>query len=796
MADPVGTDPIIAEARERWQRCSEAEDAQRKRIVAAKKFRADDQWPDAIRIQREGQTSLQGVAAQPPRPCLTVDRLSAPVRQISNSIKSASFAIEVLPNGNGADNEVADIYQGYLRRVWNQARGESPVEWAADQAIEGGIGWFRLRTDYVLENGPESSETTQTAFDIAIFDQELRLERITNNLTVYCDPSAMKPTRSDAAFMFVTEDLYKEEFERRYPNADVRGLEEFAATGDLATWVTKDMYRIAEYWKVRYDKASYSMMPDGSIVEGEIKGAKATREVRKPIVKCYKINAHEILESYDWLGSRIPLIPILGEELNLDGRTILRGVIEQGMDAQRMVNYTYSAAMEIAALGTKGTFIVAAGQIAQYTKQWDTRTTTNWSYLPYDPQSIGGEVAPPPHYEATEAPISAFVELMQISEECVKATTGFYDPGLGNNNPREKSGRAIQALQGQSELGSSNYPNNVSRALIYAGELCVEIIPKLTRPGQILHILGKDAQPQPPVMVGQAFTQQPKGMPIPTNQPGVKPDDQQIQQGLVKFYDLSKGRYSVTVASGKADTTRREEGATALGALIPHLPPEMAAVATPEYVQQLAFPDSDRIAERLRQTLPPQLQEQGDDASIPPQVKQQMAAMQQQLQQAQQIIETDQAKQQATIAKAKSDNETKIQIAKFDQDFQVWKAQLDAQTKIAVAEISAKSQEADRQVALADTLIGLEKEQRLEQHDRTHEHVQNALDRQHEKEMADLEQRHALEQAAAGVAGDAGLAEQAHGHATEQADQAHGQALDQAQQASDLAPEPTTEPAE
>jgi len=193
-------DAILKEARQRWNRANEADEAQRKSILQAKSFRAGDQWDEAIKIQRSGSSAIQGQAAQPPRPCLTIDRLSQPARQVSNAIKNADFGFDVLPNGYGADDDVAKFYEGYLRRVQLNARDESPIEWAADGAIEGGLGWFRILTKYVHETW--DGELTPDAFD-----QEMDMSRIVNTLTVYCDPSAMKPTKSDAIFMFVTEDM-------------------------------------------------------------------------------------------------------------------------------------------------------------------------------------------------------------------------------------------------------------------------------------------------------------------------------------------------------------------------------------------------------------------------------------------------------------------------------------------------------------------------------------------------------------------------------------------------------------
>jgi len=769
-------DPIIAEARKRWNRCDEAEDAQRKSILSAKKFRAGDQWPEAIRIQREGASSIQGQAAQPPRPCLTIDRLSQPVRQISNQIKTANFAIDVLPNGSGADVETAEIFKGYLRYVQNKARGESPVEWAADQAVEGGIGWFRIRAEYVHETWEGD------AVDEAVLDQELRLERITNNLTVYDDPSALKPTRSDSRFRFITEDMDKDEFKRTWPNADIKGIEDFAATGDMKGWVSDDSIRIAEYWRIiDGPETTYAQFKDGVVrqipkapKDPKAEGIIRWRTVRPPVVEGYKINAVEVLEKWDWTGSRIPHVPIIGEELNVDGKPVLRGIIQEGMDAQRMVNYTYSGAMEIFALGPKSPYVIAEGQLEGYEGIWQTANTANYSYLPYKPTTIAGDAVPPPQRQSVEAPIQAAVQLMQVSEEAIKATTGFYASGLGDNSSKAISGRAKQSEIQQSELGASNYPDNVMRALIYAGELMVEIIPKITRKGQILQILGLDDEPEQ-VMAGVPFTPGPDGQPQPIDpaaMPHPDPEQAERDKALIKFYDLNAGRYSITVAVGKANATKREEGAAALGELIPHLPPEMAAVATPDYVEQLSFPGSHKIAEKLRKALPPQLQEQ-EDGQAPDPEKQ---AMQQQLQQMQQMIESkqieEQTKQQAAtdreLAKAQMDRETTLAKAQLESQSRERIAELNADkdmaaqvmqnaTTIAVAHIGANAKGAAINAHAEEERMALGHQAEQADADRQHESVESEQARSHEATQRDTDRTYEAEQAREAAARDAAL---------------------------------------
>ncbi len=719
----AGIDPVIAEARKRWKLSEEAEEAQRSRILAAKKFRAGDQWPEAIKIQREGSSAIQGIAAQPARPCLTIDRLSQPVRQLSNQIKQAAFSIEVLPNGFGADQETAEILQGVLRRIQNNARTEGPIEWAADGAIEGGIGWFRIRTDYVYETWDGMPD------DPAAFDQEIKLGRITNNLSVYCDPSAMKPTRSDALFMFVTEDLSRDEFESRWPDADIKGIDDFIATGDvkMKDWAGPDSIRIAEYWRVSFK--------DENLVIGDQK-----RVVRRPKVEGFKITASEVLEQWDWLGSRIPLIPILGEELNVDGAPVLRGVISEGMDAQRMVNYTYSGAMEIFALAPKSPFVAAAGQIDLYIEMWKTANTFNYAYLPYEPVSIGGEVLPPPQRQNSEPPIQAAVALMLKSEEAIKATTGIYDPSLEYNNPREHSGKAIQSLQAQSEISGSNYPMHVQRALIYAGELMIEIIPKITRPGQIVQIIGADEEPEQ-VMVGQPFQQGPDGQPVPA--PQHVPD-------YTDFYDFKKGKYAVTVTVGKGSATRREEGAAALADLIPHLPPEMAAVATPDYVEQLSFPGAHKIAEKLKKALPPQLQEQPEGGPDP-----EKQAMQQQIGQLQQALQgrqaEEQAKQQATLQKAQMDAQVDLQKTSMEIASREKIALIQASTTMNVAQGKIDAEDARTYVDAVENKMGKLLDLHMTKLGQIHEAMQAMQDRAHDVGLAALDHAHTLEQGQQGA---------------------------------------------
>ena len=46
-----------------------------------------------------------------------------------------------------------------------------------------------------------------------------------------------------------------------------------------------------------------------------------------PVIKWYKISDNEILERTEWPGTSIPIIPVYGDKLNIDGKRIFEGIV-------------------------------------------------------------------------------------------------------------------------------------------------------------------------------------------------------------------------------------------------------------------------------------------------------------------------------------------------------------------------------------------------------------------------------------------------------------------------------------
>lgn len=344
--------------------------------------------------------------------------------------------------------------------------------------------------------------------------------------------------------------------------------------------------------------------------------------------------------------------------------------------------------------------------------------------------------------------------MLDKSEDAIKATTGIYDPSLGAN-PQKQSGRAIIAQQKQAELGNSNYLDNTRRALVYAGEQLVEIIPKVyDRPGRVLQILGIDDAPQQ-IMVGQPFTTGDKGVPQPL------PPGQPFDKGLAKFYDLTAGQYAVTVDVGQNYTTQRKEGAALLGEIIASKP-EMLQLIGDIWAKDLDIPGAQEMSERLKKMLPPQLQEQPGQEAIPPQVQQQLQqmsqmveALTQELQAKTQAIETDTVKAQHDLERESIRAQASLQEAQIAAEAAQARelAKIEAERALADAQMALELRKLEVQLEIEMAKLGSSEamaraqieQQNLHQHSAAE---QRAAELAHETAEADQDRQMAREQAA------------------------------------------------
>lgn len=623
-----GHEKLLAEARARFQTASDAESDIRQEALEDLRFRAGDQWPEHIESQRKLDS----------RPCLTINRIPQFLRQVTNEIRQNRPAIQINPVDDKADPETAEVFQGVIRHIEQSSDAEVAYDTAAEHAATFGFGYFRVCTDYVSEES---------------FDQEIRIERVKSAFSVYFDPACQKPDYSDARYCFVIQDLDRDEFKDQFPTSEVAGLSDMGGVGERAPgWFSDKNVRIAEYWYIERKKETLAMLADGTIIalDQVPDGIPVirTRAVEVPKVYWAKINGLEVLDEREWPGRYIPVVPVLGDEILIDGERILCGLVRFARDPQRMYNYWATAEAEMVALAPKAPFIGAAGQFEGYERQWLQANTRNQPYLEYKPTSTAGQPMPPPQRQTYEPPIQAMSMLRMQSADDLKATTGIYDASLGARS-NEQSGRAILARQKEGDVANFHYADNLARAIKHLGRILVDLVPKIYDAPRVLRIIGKEEEERI----------------VAINQPIV-------EKGVERIYDLSAGKYDVTVTVGPSYSTKRQEAVASMMELSQAYP-ALVQVAGDLMVKNMDWPGAQQISERLRKVLPANLaeDEDGENQVIPPAAKQQMEQMAQQNEQLAQAL--DQATD--TIRTKRMELDSKERIAALEAQVELVKTE-------------------------------------------------------------------------------------------------------------------------
>ena len=565
------------------------------------------QWPADVLATR-GAVQGQTINA---RPTLTINKLPQHVRQVTNDQRQNRPGAKVIPVDDKADIEIADIFNGMIRHIEYISDADVAYDTACENQVSYGEGYLRLLTEYC---------------DDKTFDQDIKIGRVRNSFSVYMDPTIQDPTGADAKWCFITEDLTKAEYARLYPDAAPITTLQSLGVGDqsISNWLNEDTIRIADYYYIDYDRATLNLYPgNATAFEGtpEDKQLKAfygkpvkSRESDRARVKYCKINGYEILAENEWAGKWIPVIRIVGNEFEVDGRLYVSGLVRNAKDAQRMYNYWVSQEAEMLALAPKAPFIGYGGQFEGYEDKWKTANTTNWPYLEVNPDVTDGQGAVLPLPQRSQPPMasSGLLQAKAGAAEDIKATTGQYNASLGMGS-NERSGKAILARQREGDVGTYHYGDNLARGVRHIARQLVDLIPKIYDTQRIARIIGEDGET--------------KMVKINPDQP--QPVNKIVdEQGIVieKIYNPGVGKYDVVATTGPGYATKRQEALEAMAQLLQGNP-QLWAVAGDLFVKNMDWPGAQEMAKRFAKTIDPKLMSDGEDNPALAAAQQQMQAM-------------------------------------------------------------------------------------------------------------------------------------------------------------------------
>jgi len=630
------------------------------------------QWPADVLATRG---SIQGQTINA-RPCLTINKLPQHVLQVTNDQRQNRPSGKVIPADDKADIEVAEIFNGIVRHIEYISDADVAYDTACDNQVTFGEGYFRIYTEYCDDNS---------------FEQDLRIGRIRDSFSVYMDPTIQDPCGSDAEWCFVCQELTKEDYERQFPDsATLSSLQYGVGDGALNAWINQDTVRIAEYFYIQHENKTLNqyhgnisaMAGSKEAKQAEEMGLKPikTREVDVKTVKWCKTNGFEILEEKDWAGKYIPVIRVIGNEFEIDGRMYISGIIRNAKDAQRMYNYWASQEAEMLALAPKAPFIGYGGQFEGYEQQWKTANINNWPYLEVNPDVTDGQGGPLPLPARSQPPMasSGLLQAKMGAADDIKGTTGQYDASLGSQS-NETSGRAILAREKQGDTGTYHFVDNLARAIRYSTRQLVDMIPKIYDTQRIARIIGIDGE------TDQAMIDPTQPMPVR------KIVDQQTGATIKKIYNPSVGKYDVVSTTGPSYMTKRQESLDAMSRLLQGNP-NLWAVAGDLFIKNMDWPGAQEMSQRFAKTIDPKLLNESDASPELAQAQQQMQAMGKEMDQMHMMLQNV----------SKSMEAQDLQVKQFDSQVKAY----DAETK-RISAVQAGMSEEQIQDIVMGTVHGM-----------------------------------------------------------------------------------------
>ena len=675
---------ILEGARRGLKTCIEDESIERAKMLDDLRFATLDQWPAEIRAAREND--LENGA----RPCLTLDKINQYLTQIINDVRQGRPGINVRPQDDNADIETAKILKGIIRNIEDQSNADIAYATAVENAAKMGLGFFRITTEYVSEDS---------------FDQDIFIRPIPNTFSTYLGRHFM-PDGSDAETGYVVQKMPLAQFKAEYPKAKSERDDFDELQDQITDWYGGDTVTVVEEYcfdkklEMLYfledgttiAKADYDRWPDSAGERPEISDKRMA--LRKQL-KWRKLTGVEVLDKRDLPGKYIPIIEVIGREALVDGKRVLWGVVRPAKDALRMDNYIASTIVEKMALAPKAPFIGAVGQFRTDNDRWKSANRVNYAFLQYDPIDINGNALPRPERQGAVPMEMAMVNYRGMIKEDVRESLGMFKAAVGDTESQQ-SGRAILALQKESDTGTYHFGANLGLSIRHGGRIIVDMIPHYYDTRRVVRIIGEDGEVQSAQL-----------------DPSQEQAHQRIPQadGSIKsIYNPGVGQYDVSITVGPSYNTKRMEAAATFVEMAKgSADPASAAVLRYLVMRNSDSAGADEAARLLKTLLPPQaLQAMESNEPIPPQVQamlaqvqQKMAMMQEEGQKLQAENVQLKAKTQEGMAKVALDRE--VAAAEYELQKEKQDREADLAERKAIADFNLKNLVATQEMQLAQT---------------------------------------------------------------------------------------------
>jgi hypothetical protein len=415
------------------------------------------------------------------KPRIEVNKVHRGVMRIINEYRNNRISVEYIPKDGTEADELAETCNGLYRADEIDSHAEEAMDNAFEEAVGGGFGAWRLRTELEDEYAEDEEEEDY---------QRIRFEPIFDaDSTVFFDLNAKRQDKSDAMFAFVLTAMTPEAYKAEWNDDPASWPKSVYMT--QFDWSTQDAVYVAEYYVVEKRKEKVFIYADVLGNEEEYTredledeetalmiaatGMTLVREKTRKLRKIHKwiLSGGGVLEDSGYIaGSHIPIVPVYGKRWFVDNRERFMGAVRLAKDSQRLKNMQLSKLAEISAYSAARKPIMTPEQIAGHENVWGNDNVENYRYLLLNPVTDGQgneqPMGPIGYSEPPDIP-QPLAALLQITEQDVADLMGMQD--AAEEMTPNISGVAIELIQTRVDQNNFIYMSNMSKAVKRGGEI-------------------------------------------------------------------------------------------------------------------------------------------------------------------------------------------------------------------------------------------------------------------------------------------------------------------------------------
>jgi hypothetical protein len=415
------------------------------------------------------------------KPKIEVNKVHRGVMRIINEYRNNRISVEYIPKDGTEADELAETCNGLYRADEIDSHAEEAMDNAFEEAVGGGFGAWRLRTELEDEYAEDEEEEDY---------QRIRFEPIFDaDSTVFFDLNAKRQDKSDAMFAFVLTAMTPEAYKAEWNDDPASWPKSVYMT--QFDWSTQDAVYVAEYYVVEKRKERIFVYADVLGNEEEYTrddledeetalmiaatGMTLVREKTRKLRKIHKwiLSGGGVLEDSGYIaGSHIPIVPVYGKRWFVDNRERFMGAVRLAKDSQRLKNMQLSKLAEISAYSAARKPIMTPEQIAGHENVWGNDNVENYRYLLLNPVTDGQgneqPMGPIGYSEPPDIP-QPLAALLQITEQDVADLMGMQD--AAEEMTPNISGKAIELIQTRVDQNNFIYMSNMSKAVKRCGEI-------------------------------------------------------------------------------------------------------------------------------------------------------------------------------------------------------------------------------------------------------------------------------------------------------------------------------------